>query len=292
MRPPTASANIHISIQDLDKKLISLRETLNGSDLFGILVSPTPARHLVSNIARIFGHHYHTVFFEAFLVAIICIPFVSDPARRRIGVSAIIFCLTFITMMASVRYTGAAHHIVLLYPVPQLLVGLVVGIMRPVWLAKVIMFILIAANVLVVNQYILQLHSTGPVGLFTDAMNPLAAWLSDAHAKDNGHTKTIVAIDLGIRDSLNLLTGGALRAQEAVIDDQSRDKMITMISQPGVLFVARPSGLEYFQGNALALDTLARSVGYQKIIIRTICDSFGRPQFDVFRFIRRPARAW
>jgi hypothetical protein len=187
--------------------------------------------------------------------------------------------------MASIKYTGAAHHIVLLYPFPQLLVAVIAGVLRPPRLSTAIAVVLVAANVLVLNHYILQLLSNGPTGLFTDADRPLANYL------DSTKAKTVRSLDLGIRDSFNLLTRGKLKAREEVISTLPNEAAVELVSWPDTVFVGRPASLEYFHGNTAALDAIAQSAGYAKSSLRTIDDSRGRPQFEVFAFRRKKLSA-
>ncbi|HVW09122.1 MAG TPA: hypothetical protein VHC90_11105 [Bryobacteraceae bacterium] len=267
----TSRANIHASFADIGNKLISFRETLAGSDLFGVVVSPGSHRWLPD----------HTLFFAAFLIAIASTPFLPRSKARTVAVFAIVVCVVSFGLMASLRYTGAAHHIVLLYPFPQLLVASTVAVIRPVRLSTAVAILLIIANLLVTSHYLVQLDLDGPTGLFTDAIYPLATYMDGAKAG------TVCTLDLGIRDSLNLLTQGKLRAQEEVISSLSRETAIDMVSRRDVLFISRAGKSEYFRGNAASLESLAENAGYERSLSRMIEDSRGRPQFQIFSFLPR-----
>src|SRR6185312_9217831 len=217
-------------------KLISFRETMAGSALFGILVSPISRRWPPA----------HTLFLPAFLIAILATPFLRRSQARTVAIFAILVSAAAFLVMASIRYTGAAHHVVLLYPFPQLLVGVVAAALRP-RLAIVIAVVLVVANVMVLTHYLIQLRSDGPIGLFTDAISPLATYLDETKGK------TVRTLDYGIVDNLNLLTWGKLNAREVVTSKFPKEVLVQMISRPDFLFVDRPAVLEYFHGNTASL---------------------------------------
>lgn len=267
----TTQANIHASFGDIGTKLISLRETMAGSALFGVLVSPGSRSSAPA----------HTLFFPAFLIAIVATPFLARSKAQTAATFAIVVCAVSFVLMAGIRYTGAAHHIVLLYPFPQLLVGVAAAALRPPRLSAAIATVLVATNILVLSHYILQLRSDGPIGLFTDATAPLATYLEGTEAK------TVCTLDLGIRDSLNLLTRGQLKASEEVISAMPNESVMKLISGPDTVFVSRPAALEYFRGNTSSLEAIAQKAGYSRSAIRTIDDSRGRPQFEIFSFHRK-----
>jgi hypothetical protein len=139
--------------------------------------------------------------------------------------------------------------------------------------------ILAGSNLLVVNQYIVQLERYGAQGLFTDALNPLSV----AVAQSTG--KTIYALDYGIGDSLNLLLGGRRTIRrEWVIPVTPANEIRAMIANPNGLFVNRTAEREYYKGTTARLDSMALDAGYQRELLRSIPDSSGRIQFELFRF--------
>ncbi|MGA2156221.1 MAG: hypothetical protein ABSH37_17570 [Bryobacteraceae bacterium] len=94
-------------------------------------------------------------------------------------------------------------------------------------------------------------------------------------------------LDFGIEDNLILLHEGRLKAAHAwPIDSESDSEIGTMISNAGAVFVNHVSSRQYFKGADDRLDALAKADGYQRRMIRTIQDSNGRPQFELFRFER------
>jgi 4-amino-4-deoxy-L-arabinose transferase-like glycosyltransferase len=287
----TLHANVHLSVEDFRIKISSLNGTLNGSALFGIVVAPESeekpriARSAIGRLAcwirdRI-GPIHSSPFVYAILFALLAAPLWWHSANRSAAIFAIVFSVVAFLAMAITRYTGGAHHVVLLYPMPQLLVAVAVGALRPKWLAIAAGTALVAANLLVVNQYVAQFERNGSYGFFTDALYPLSESLA------NSERRTIYALDFGMEDNLNLLHEGRLNVRRAWhTDSKPDDEIETMISNESALFISHVLSREYFKGTDDRLQEVASANGYERRNVRTVLDSNGRPQFDVFRFER------
>jgi 4-amino-4-deoxy-L-arabinose transferase-like glycosyltransferase len=293
LRVPNATlhANVHLSFDNFHAKVISLKNTLNGSDLIGIVVSPeteempksprTAVARLSCWIRDRMGQTYSGPFVYAILFAFLSAPLWWRSRGRRAGVFSIVFLLVAFFAMAATRYTGGAHHIVLLYPMPHLLVAIAVVALRPKWLAAAVGTSLIAANLMVMNQYISEFERNGSYRLFTDAVYPL----SDALGNSEGCS--IYALDFGMEDNLHLLRQGRLNMKRAwPVGNYSDGEVAAMISDAGALFLNHVPSRQYFEGADGRLQAIARAGGYERRDIRTIADSNGRPQFELFRFER------
>jgi 4-amino-4-deoxy-L-arabinose transferase-like glycosyltransferase len=292
----TAQANIHPSFAGFGNKLISLRNTLDGADLFNVIAamdsegSPKTPHSLPGRVACAIalatGRHEHDLFLYGLILALLCAPLWWRSPGRRVALFAIVFSVAAFLAMASLRYTGAAHHIVLLYPMPHALLGIALSTFRPSRLGASLLAVLVLANLLVVNQYIVQLERFGAYGLFTDALNPLASCACNAAGK------TLYAIDLGIRDSLNLTCAGRQHLdREWMIPQTPAPEIQAMIADPNGLILNRTPGSEYFKGATDRLNAAARDAGYTRQLLATIGDSNGRAQFEVFRFVRAGSAA-
>jgi len=285
----TLHANVHLSLENLHPKLISLNNTLDGSDLFGIVVAPEteamPKRPR-SAVGRAscwirdrVGRHMSSLFVYAIILAVLAAPLWWRGASRRACLFAVVFLLVAFWAMAVVRYTGSAHHIVLLYPMPHLLVGAAVAAVRPRRLAMGIAVALVIANLLVVNQYISEFERNGSYGLFTDAVYPLSETLAGMGPR------TVYALDFGVEDNLTLLQEGRLKVVHAwPIGEHSDGEIETMISDGRSLYVNHVASRQYFKGGDERLETIARAHGYERRTIRMIQDSNGRPQFELYEF--------
>jgi 4-amino-4-deoxy-L-arabinose transferase-like glycosyltransferase len=288
----TMRSNVHISTEDFRVKLVSFQQTVEGSALFGFVTAPESeplpkSPHTVSVWIRDhLGPHHSSLFGFSLLLSLLAAPLWWHTPGRRAALFAIAFSLVAFLAMAFTRYTGYAHHIVLLWPMPQLLVGVAVAALRPRWLAAAAATLLIAANLLVVNQYFAQLERNGAYGFFTDALYPL----SDAIADRSGDT--IYLVDWGVWGNLNFLHQGRLHLQPAwPIPARSQAEIEKMLSDPHALFLDHVQAREYYPGSGARLDAIAQSSGYQKQIVRTIQDSNGRPIFELIRWARIPPAA-
>src|SRR5579884_3684222 len=94
--------------------------------------SRTLTTRVASALAKWTGEPEHSLFAIALIAAVISVPFWPASAARRAAVFTILFCAVAFLTMASVRYTGAAHHIVLLYPAPHILTGIANSRLKPV----------------------------------------------------------------------------------------------------------------------------------------------------------------
>jgi hypothetical protein len=193
-------------------------------------------------------------------------------------------------MAATRNAGGSVHHLVLVWPMPQLLVGAALAALPWRWPRVGLAALLIGANLLVVNQYIAQFERNGSNGSFTDAINPLAESLAAASGEN------IHFIDWGIFEPVDFLLRGRSNLSEsfplliqATPDPGQRRKIDAMILDPNALFVDHMPALEIFRGVGAHLEAIARSDRYEKIPIRTVADRNGRAIFQVFRF--QPAAA-
>ncbi len=291
----TLRTNVQPSVENFHAKLVSLRITLDGSALFGVVVEPdwadkpkTP-RSIDGRIAlwirKRLGPHDSSLFVYALIFSLLSAPLWWQSAGRRAALFAIAFSVVAFFAMAVTRYTGAAHHIVLLWPMPHLLAGIAVAALRPRWLMAGIATVLVTANLLVINQYLVELDRNGAGRLFTDASYALSESFSDS-AGD-----TIYVVDWNIETSLNFLHRGLLKLvpewptmMDSSIEAQRRE-VERILQDPRGIFVARVPGLQQYPDAGNRVVALAHSAGYEKRVLRTIEDSNGRPVFEVYRFV-------
>jgi hypothetical protein len=207
---------------------------------------------------------------------------------RSPGHSAALFailcgCVTFLAMAVTRNAGMGIHHSVLLWPMPQLLVGASFGALPWRWLRVGMVALLVGSNLLVINRYIAQFERNGTVGSFTDAVSPLAESL--APTGDN-----VYFIDWGIYESIDFLLQGKLHQSESYpyliqdISDPGQHREIdAMLADPQALFVSHVPSREAFHGVAEHLEKIAREEGYEKEPIHIVSDRNGRPVFQVFR---------
>jgi hypothetical protein len=190
------------------------------------------------------------------------------------------------------EHGGGAHHIVLLWPFPQMLVAAsVVGtaerFKRPGMLAAAALIAWVAVfNVLVLNQHLVGWVRGGTSTLWTDAIFPLSRQL-DAEPGRN-----VYVLDWGMLDALRLLNQGRLKlyvGSDALMDDdisaEDRGFLRHVFADPDATFIGHTPDKTVFTGVPARFDAALREQGYRKDALRVIRDRAGRPVFEVFRVV-------
>jgi hypothetical protein len=286
-RAATLNASQGISLHEFPAKVHQLHAALDGSGLFGYIAAEDWATNRPQPVHPILGAGLRSSLFAyAFVLAIAAAPW--WPARRA-GVFALAFCaVTFLAMAITRGAGGAIHHSVLLWPMPQLLVGIACSALRPRWAALAI-GVLAISNLLVTERYFYQLDRNGGEGNFTDAVSTLSVKLASLPGS------AIYIADWGIYEPLVYLEQGrvplhyspAPLAAEHPNSAQSRE-MDGMLAGPRGLFVTHVAGREMFHGSRARLENFAAARRLRKRVVEVIPDSNGRPVFELWRFSPAP----
>jgi 4-amino-4-deoxy-L-arabinose transferase-like glycosyltransferase len=292
-RNATISSSANLEIPDWSTKLLQVRMALNGMSLFGYLVSPEdrdgpktpatiPGRFALAVRERL-GEHVTSLGDYAALACLLAVPLWR---KSRPAWFALIFCVVTWLMMAITKGAGgSAHHVVLLWPFPQLFMGIVLAAIpwRPI--TALFAAALALSNLLVINQYLLQIERDGPGPTFSDAIYGLSEALRP-HA-----SQTVYVTDWGMQNSLALLQKGRLRLEIAEGDflsdelgEPQRAHIAKMAADRDALFIGHVLGQEAFPGSYERVIHAAENAGLHKEIIQTIADSNGRPAFEIFRW--------
>ena len=295
-RNATVTENAHLDPRSVAGKWIQVKLAANGSSLFGYMTGeewwPNPkAPQSLRGRAAVWIHdrlgaHRSTGFYYVFGALMLAVPWWWKYRAAR-------FSLVFMTvawlLMALTHDAGAsAHHVILLWPFPILFASIALASLpwRPLaWAAAVVM---IAMNLLVLNQYVYQFERDGAGDVWTDALNPLSASL------DEYAGRTFYLIDWGLSENLNLLRQGRLDLRSAtgpVTTDSPSPEQLgeiqDMLRDPGGLILDHVPAHEVFPNVDERLDRAAQSLGYAKEVVRTIPDSNGRPMFEIVQFVRK-----
>jgi 4-amino-4-deoxy-L-arabinose transferase-like glycosyltransferase len=291
-RAETFRTNAHLDPRIAPAKFIHVRGALGGQGLFGYLVSeeftdnPKPPATLRGRAAVFIrehlGEHRSGGMEYAAALALLAFPLWW---RSRAARFCLVFCAVAWLFMASTRDAGASiHHTVLLWPFPQLFVAIAISSIRWRWLAASICLLLVAMNLLVVNQYIVQFERNGADGPFTDAIYPLSAALPDIPGQ------TIYVLDWGIQFPLDILHDGRLHMNSAnepfmtdTFSDWGKGAASRMFADRRGLFIAHTEKRENFDGVRKRFDRSANAAGCHEDSLQTIPDSNGRPVFEVFK---------
>jgi 4-amino-4-deoxy-L-arabinose transferase-like glycosyltransferase len=296
----TLTENAHLDPRSVPGKWIQVELAANGTSLFGYMTGeewwPNPqAPHSARGrsaawIRNHLGQHRSTGFYYVFGALLLAAPWWWKYRAARF--SLVFMAVAWILMALTHDAGTSAHHVILLWPFPILFVSVALASLpwRPVaWAAAAVM---IAMNLLVLNQYLYQFERDGAGDVFTDALYPLSVTL-DSYAD-----RTLYVVDWGIYENLNLLHEGRLNFHIAIeplsADTPGPDQLgeiRDMFGDPGGLILNHVHEHEVFPDRAARLDRAARTLGYRREVVRTIPDSNGRPMFEIVQFVRKSLRA-
>ena len=290
----TFRSNSSFSLAQLPSRLHALRITWDGEILWGYMVhapwSPGTPRvaetaldRMSSVVHSLGGFRYHNQLEPAFWVALALVPLVWFTSARR----QMLFCLIAMAVawfqMAVTKHAGlGAHHVVLLWPLPQWFLAVVLveasrwKVLRrrkigAVALAVAMVF-LIGDNLLLTNEYFYQLTRYGALGSWSDAIY----WLSDeVGAMQPAH---FAIDDWGIANGLQVLRGGS--ASLALVNEP-----LTRAGFVDHVWIGHTLEYEQKAGVNDRVVRAARAAGFEKQLIKTVPDRNGRPVFEIFRFV-------
>jgi hypothetical protein len=280
----TLRANARPGGETLDIKWHLFRETLNARAFYGFLVAAEPgprpgaARSALQRFSAWADGHPETPRANwnvaALGLAILALPLLWRSRVRRPMLFALLAGgLAWLAMLATGGAGAAAHHIVLIWPFPALLIALALdgaADRLPRWLPAATCALLCLVNLRTTNHYAATVVRNGGTTRWTTAFDPLLARLRELRAP------RVLVADWGIFETVHLLGEGRLRAAPAAA------------FLPGDhLWLAHTPEARIVAPGAAAIESEARAAGYEKTVLETIYDRNGRPVFVLFRF-RRP----
>jgi len=308
----TFRSNTHFSTAEFEHKLEILRLTANGSAWLGYLVNneATSARDPMrlperwsASLHDRSGQHRQDYMPYAFLVAVFLIPALWLFRARPPGLRFALVCLIALgaawIQMALTKGAGTGgHHPALLWPIPQLFIGLLFAeasfrwkAVGP-WILAAFVAFLVAGNVITVNQYLYQLVRFGPATIWTDAIFSLSNGITKFNAS------TIFIADWGVFNPLTALHEGTLPLRWATdpfmtdnASESQRKDASLMFAEENAIWIAHTENNEVFKGINAHLEKLAGVAGYRRVIVETFQDRNGRRILEVFRLVREGAPA-
>jgi hypothetical protein len=294
----TFRSNAAFSLREIPEKVAGARIAFDGSALFGYIMSsdyswkqnpgPVRASNFPESLSLRFGAH-HTLSFYAFLLsALLAIPLLFTSARRILFFSAGVTAVTWV-MMAGVPGAGASvHHVILLWPFPQMLMAAVLAYgSRFLGRAGSLLFVttlsvLCCSQLLVTNEHYVQLVRTGPYGSWTDADRAASNYIA------NLHPPAVGVNDWGIGNFLVLLNRGRIAVSYSFLateEQSNQEQSRKYLQTPGLVIVGHVDGNEQLTGVNARLMALAQRYGYRKQLIHIVEDTHSRPVFEVFRLV-------
>ncbi len=288
----TFTGNVKRDPGAIGYKAAMLWNTVNGQGLFGYLTDEdwqTPRPHAPGNaieraaagLAEASGDPRHSLMLYALMVALLVAPFSGRAGRRTVAFCVIAGAIAWVQMALTANTGGSVHHTILLWPLPASIIAVsFAGASRhlgragaPALAAAVA--VLAVSNLLVMDEYFAKMERNGASLAWSDAGIPLAGRLQAMRSGE------VYCVDWGIEDGLRIIGRGRLP-----LNDTAFGMPDASAFGPDHLFVGRTSALEVFQGHAASIAQMASGAGYRREDVGVIADSFGRPTFEVYRFVR------
>jgi hypothetical protein len=218
----------------------------------------------------------------------------ARPASRAAtrGPMFLLLCGLVILVASAVTPGGSyPHHVLLVYPFPQLVVaaaacdavGLVRGGGRGVVAATAAAAAVAAAlalDVAATTHTLSVLDRTGGQGTFSDGIYRLERDLSKHPSQ-----RTLV-LDWGIYQNVMGLSQGRLHAEELwqpLNDERPRGSALAKLAQPGVRYVLHAPAATQFQRPRDRFFATAGAAGLRPRLEEAITDRRGHPLYEVYR---------
>lgn len=298
----TFRGNAKIDFSEVAPKWLHVKSTMDGSALFGYLVreeweerkiEPTGGLPKASlDLRNLAGERRYGYAYWLFLASLAAIPLWWRQSHRTVLFSTVFLAAAWLLMAATHDAGATAHHVVLLWPFPQLIAAVAIGSLANrgrIWMAAagLILGVVATQNLLVLNQYYTQATRVCGGTAWTDAIIPLRDAVKEAKPQ------AINLLGWGTEFTLIMLEKGALPLRNAAahVNDENpseddRRAIEAILAEPNALFVAHTPELEIQQGVAKRFDTQAAHFGYSRQQVQTISDRCGRPTFEVFRYAK------
>jgi Dolichyl-phosphate-mannose-protein mannosyltransferase len=266
-------------------KLRQLEAAWDGSSLFGYLVNedagPRPGsadsllEHASFAVHGFTGDHRRSLMTLALLVALLLVPLLWRTSARRALLFGVIAIVVAWLHMALAGGGGAAHHAVLLWPLPHLFLAIALAeaslrVPFGKWALAVVTGLLMIGNILVMNQYLYQFIRNGEPVTWTDAVYPLAEDLKRSHASQ------ILLPDWGITDALCVLTRDTPPTH--TVEEPFA------ISDTNAIWVDHAPDQEFLKGIHERVVAAGRHAGFKPVMLKTYFDRNGRAMFQSYKF--------
>lgn len=303
-RGETWRQNVVWTTGDLAGKTHLLRSSLDGSGLFGYIAyddsadnprRPATALERASvALSTLASHPRKGPLPYLLAAAVLLIPFLwRTPARRSALFALFTGALIWLQMAFVQSAGGSVHHTALIWPWPQLLVGVTFAeasrrLKRAgAPLLAAVLILACGSSLLVTNEYLARLISNGASRSWTDASQPLFETLWQTPAK------LVYIVDWGIFDTQRLLSQNRLPLRwgpgpllKEKPDDSDWRELREMIGDPEHIIVGHTPPYEEFPNVHRRLALMAEDAGFRRELLHTVRDSHGRAVYEVFRFRR------
>jgi 4-amino-4-deoxy-L-arabinose transferase-like glycosyltransferase len=292
----TFRSNTVWSTEGIVGKARLLRYVLEGNALFGSTMREpwegplrepsTTAEKAAVSIALAAGMPRHSLMGYLAVATFLLLPLVWRTPARTAALFVLICGAVAWCQMAFVKGTGgAAHHAILLWPLPTIGIAAVLaaasGRLR-YGRAMVIAIVAVAcaANLLVLSTYYTNLLRNGGTSSWTDAMYPAF------DAIDKMDKEAVCTVDWGFFDTVRLFERGRTPmcgVGDPVNDEEKRFDLF-YVSHPRYVYLTHTEGNESFPGITARFVQFAESKGFRRVNQQVFADTNGRNTVEIFRF--------
>jgi 4-amino-4-deoxy-L-arabinose transferase-like glycosyltransferase len=288
----------------LTQKVKMLWLTANGTGLYRFVpfedfetAHPHEPRTALERISAAVGwatgYPRTNLLLAAFCLSLLFLYMIRGPERRAILFALLAMAIAWGQMFFTAGAGSSVHHTILLWPLPQMVIGIAFAAAsrrlgsRSVPVTAAALVVMMAWGLAVTNAYYSRIVRNGGSREWSDAIFPLSNYLSKTPAYE------IFAADWGIMDSLRLLNRGRLSlglvgitGDDAPVPLAEQSRLTKLISRPDDLFVTHAAEYVFFLGADAKLARYASERGFRKEMVATIADSYERPTFEIYRFVR------
>jgi len=298
----TFRGNVSYDTGDIPGKARLLLATADGSGLFSWLANEgwqTKNHHqpkgliqtASAGISAFASRPRHSLMVWAFCLALLLTPLARGDALRTILFALIAMLIGWLQMAINANTGGSVHHVILLWPFPQIVIGVSLAAasrrLRSVGIPAVVsvLTLLMVSEVLVTNEYFRLTIRNGGAPNWTEAIFPLSDYMKGVSSGE------VYCVDWGIFDSLRLLNHGKLKLRvgsepisKPELTGEDRESLQRMIGDPGHVFINHTKDFEFFGGVNAKLVKYAADHGFRREIMAVIPDSYGRDVYEVYHF--------
>ncbi len=292
----TLRGNMAWSTQDFGSKARLLRSTLDGGAIFGEMMRDswegpvrepaTAAQKATVAMSLAAGMPKHSLMGWLAIASVLLLPLLWRTSARSAALFVMVAVAVAWLQMAFTKGAGyAAHHTVLLWPLPAIGIGAVLGAASHKWRwgrgpLIVVVSVAAAANLLVLSSYYTNLLRNGGTSSWTDAVYPA---LQTIHTMPK---EAVCTIDWGFLDTVRLFERGRTQLCLAAdpVDDAGQQAEVWQISHPEYVFITHTEGNESFPGVTARFLDFAQRSGFRRIKRQVFADSNGRETVEMFQF--------
>ncbi|MCC6591080.1 MAG: glycosyltransferase family 39 protein [Bryobacterales bacterium] len=201
------------------------------------------------------------------------------PYRRAVLFTALAFLFSAAAMFATNGGAAGAHHTALLWPLPSMLLGLLIAGVNRRAVETALMAVVLASALRVTYSYRAEILNSGSAIAWTEASLDLARYLEDANLR------AVFTHDWGISSPLRYL--GDNRFPITDTSGWFLNSLRRHIPNHSSVFVFHPSARQLHPNIREKVDQLAAELNAVPRTIRTLYDRRGRPAFKIVRYVPR-----